>query len=612
MRLQTITIEGFRSFRLPETVDLSGIALAAITGPNHAGKTSILRAIEYALYGPQHGEAKTLANRSSKQMKVVLTIKVGNDTYIIERSHKGDGTGHKVMVTQDGDTPILVSSRDLATTQTFINELVGMGREVARVTWMSMQGDIEVLAGMDGPTRRATFVKAFGLDRFDALAKLAKDARREQARELDRLNGKLAGLSEALDSDPELADWTDKELTTELERHDAFDKAERDRAERQRLEERRDSLSAEVVDLNDAAADLEVAEKMLGPATEVLDAAREALSVALAEKSRTAAEHATAERTVASLQREVEAAEARPEGDCDRCGQHLTPQAHGFVVKALTEALGQAQTELAGARTAKDSAVAVWEHRNNDFTMASAATRIANDRVHSARNAASTLARVRRELDEVADRLSGLSATADVAEPSTDRHAISDEMHTRKLRVEREALAEGVAAEVVSVAERLSNLDMLAAAWSPAGIPMTILRGVADSVTSDANAILYSMGSDLSVDIDASGASVDLLVGGAGWSSLSGQERFYVALSLRLALGRAVAQRTGHEVATMLLDEGWGALDPEHAQKAVEALAGLTKRVGILTVTHIEDIGSQMPQQIEVDATSGTSRASRI
>lgn len=609
MRLHSITIEGFRSFRLPETVDLSNIALAAITGPNHAGKTSILRSIDYALYGPAHGEAKSLVNRRSKRMWVSLTIEVGSDTYVIERSHKSDGTGHKVVVTQ-GTTQ--VSSRDLATTQNLINELVGMGRDIARVTWMSMQGDIESLALMDGPTRRATFVKAFGLDRYDALSKAAKDERREQSRELERLVGKLAGLSESLDSDPGLADWTDDELSAELGRHDAFARAERDWAERDRLIAQQARLADEAEQLDVQAGDFEPAQRALDEATDAVNAARTALDDATAKKAHAVSANDISQRTVDQLTDQLNEAKSRPEGDCDRCGQHLTAQAHAFMLKALAGAVAEATEALGVTRIAKGAAVQVWEELSATHRAAVSTRDTANKRVEKATMATATMERIRREQLSVGDRLAELSvADIETNEPDTDRAAISDEMHVRKLRTDREAVAQAVQAEVDAATARLAHLDLLAAAWSPSGIPMTILRGVADEVTSDANAILDSMGSELVVDIDASGASVDLLVGDAEWSSLSGQERFYVALALRLALGRAVAQRTGHEVATMLLDEGWGALDAEHAQKAVEALAGLTKRVGILTVTHIEDIGAQMPQHIEVDATSGTSRALR-
>ncbi len=42
---------GFTSFREPQVVDFEGLDLFAITGPTGSGKSSILDALTFALYG---------------------------------------------------------------------------------------------------------------------------------------------------------------------------------------------------------------------------------------------------------------------------------------------------------------------------------------------------------------------------------------------------------------------------------------------------------------------------------------------------------------------------------------------------------------------------------
>ena len=51
MRPLELTIEGLRSFRAPVTIDLRGRDQIAIVGDTGAGKSSIIEAITYALYG---------------------------------------------------------------------------------------------------------------------------------------------------------------------------------------------------------------------------------------------------------------------------------------------------------------------------------------------------------------------------------------------------------------------------------------------------------------------------------------------------------------------------------------------------------------------------------
>ena len=51
MRPMRLEIRGFTSFREPVTIDFTDKRLLAITGPTGAGKSSLLDAMTWALYG---------------------------------------------------------------------------------------------------------------------------------------------------------------------------------------------------------------------------------------------------------------------------------------------------------------------------------------------------------------------------------------------------------------------------------------------------------------------------------------------------------------------------------------------------------------------------------
>ena len=51
MRPVSISLDGFQGYRDPQTVDLTGVERASITGRVGAGKTSLLDAINFALFG---------------------------------------------------------------------------------------------------------------------------------------------------------------------------------------------------------------------------------------------------------------------------------------------------------------------------------------------------------------------------------------------------------------------------------------------------------------------------------------------------------------------------------------------------------------------------------
>ncbi len=57
MRPLELTIDGFRSYRGPTTFDWRDRRLVGIVGPIGAGKSSILDAMAFALYGRTPGSA---------------------------------------------------------------------------------------------------------------------------------------------------------------------------------------------------------------------------------------------------------------------------------------------------------------------------------------------------------------------------------------------------------------------------------------------------------------------------------------------------------------------------------------------------------------------------
>ena len=79
MRPLELTVEGFRSYREPVTFDWRGRRLVGIVGPIGAGKSSILDAIAFALYGktPGVGSAtRSLIHQLCSEAHVALTFEV--------------------------------------------------------------------------------------------------------------------------------------------------------------------------------------------------------------------------------------------------------------------------------------------------------------------------------------------------------------------------------------------------------------------------------------------------------------------------------------------------------------------------------------------------------
>lgn len=94
--------------------------------------------------------------------------------------------------------------------------------------------------------------------------------------------------------------------------------------------------------------------------------------------------------------------------------------------------------------------------------------------------------------------------------------------------------------------------------------------------------------------------------------TLSGGESFIAALCLALALGEVVsAQAGGISVEALFVDEGFGSLDTESLQVALDALRaieGKNRLIGI--ISHVTELRTEIPDQLHVISEHGRSRIS--
>src|SRR5215207_11018992 len=102
-----LEIKNFLPYRTPDALLFEGIHLACLTGSNGAGKSALLDAITYALWGRARGSARSdspLIHQGQKEMSVLLEFEQEGERYRVQRGRNERNQGNLLFMqlTPDG------------------------------------------------------------------------------------------------------------------------------------------------------------------------------------------------------------------------------------------------------------------------------------------------------------------------------------------------------------------------------------------------------------------------------------------------------------------------------------------------------------------------------
>jgi len=189
MRPTRLEVEGFTSFRQNVVLDFSSLDLFVITGPTGAGKSSLIDAIIYALYGrtPRIGDksGSDLISQGAERMRVLLEFKAGKKDYRLLRTLKRGGSAKLQLEVRDSKGDWDAISNKVFEVRQKVEEILGVDFDGFTKSIVLPQGEFDKFLRGDPVERRRILSDLLHLNIYEEMGKRARqieqNARIEQS-----------------------------------------------------------------------------------------------------------------------------------------------------------------------------------------------------------------------------------------------------------------------------------------------------------------------------------------------------------------------------------------------------------------------------------------------
>ncbi len=176
MRPLRLELRGFTSFRDTAVVDFEDRRLFAITGPTGAGKSSLLDAITWALYGeaPRVGRAALqLITHGARSMAVLFEFRARGQRYRVSRQAPSSTGTRLERQRVDGEwEPLADRAREVTSR---VTELLGLDFATFTKTVLLPQGEFDAFLRGEARQRSDILAELLGLGRYEEAGRAARN-----------------------------------------------------------------------------------------------------------------------------------------------------------------------------------------------------------------------------------------------------------------------------------------------------------------------------------------------------------------------------------------------------------------------------------------------------
>ena len=180
MRPVAITMMGFGAFADPVTIDFEDAELFALVGPTGSGKSTVIDAMCFALYGtiPRYEDRRAVGaavNSLAAEARVSLTFELGGRRYVavrfVRRDKHGKASTKDARLEIEGGDVLAGTAREM---DTAVPELLGLGFDQFTRAVVLPQGAFARFLHDKPAARQDLLVQLLGLDVYERMMQRAR------------------------------------------------------------------------------------------------------------------------------------------------------------------------------------------------------------------------------------------------------------------------------------------------------------------------------------------------------------------------------------------------------------------------------------------------------
>jgi exonuclease SbcC len=275
-----LRLRNFMCYREVEALDFRGIHLACLAGDNGHGKSALLDAMTWALWGHTRLGARRddeLIHLGQTEMEVEFTFALDGNRYRVIRKRDSRGRGQSALELQGWDHQVFrpLTEPTIRDTQARINELLRMDYETFINSAFLLQGRADEFTVKPPAERKRILGDILGLSIYDEYEEQAKERAKAKEQEAAEMAAQIREMDRELERQPEY----ERELSqAEAQAVDLTQTLQKAEGELRQLREERKELDLKAAQIDDLSARMAQGEQELAELKEQVAASEARLA----------------------------------------------------------------------------------------------------------------------------------------------------------------------------------------------------------------------------------------------------------------------------------------------------------------------------------------------